>query len=251
MEITEITEQSNWNLEPKDKTIKNVCLLGSKSKNGRTYTPKAIQDAARIFAGARIQEMHTQDHKPRKPSEYLGLVGETYVKGGKVYAKEIRIASDHDYSRLSFMAENDPSAVGISIEGKCNYDKKTNMVMDMLEGGTVAMVCNPAATKSLFESTNIEEDMEIKEQLNQVSTELDALKKTNADLTKLVEALSKDLLPTNISKLLTKLDPDESKILIEEFKIKQTNTIKPKSDPKSDVKTVGSSLHESLIGSFK
>ena len=54
--------------------LRGVKILGLQSRNGRTYQPEALAEAARLYEGAKVNVNHTKGD-PSRPRDYQDRIG--------------------------------------------------------------------------------------------------------------------------------------------------------------------------------
>lgn len=109
------------------------------------------------------------------------------------------MVNNQHWPLLSGIARGDPSGVGLSIDG--DGEVKNNVVTRLVAGYSVDVVSDPAATKSLFENSEV--DMTREELLEELT--LEDLRAAREDLVGDIEsALTKEK-DKKISELRTKL----------------------------------------------
>lgn len=151
-------ELSVQRVNAKTKTLHGVAVLGSKSKNGRKYTNEALEDATSVFEGAKVYLNHRDNNgarrMPHRVENFVGRLQGLRVEEGIVRAEKLKVVNDNHWKLLSSIAENDPGAIGLSIDGEGVVSKGT--VSKITSGRSVDVVAEPAATKSLFEEFDMD-----------------------------------------------------------------------------------------------
>lgn len=138
--------------------VYDVKLLGSKSKNGRTYTEGAMRNAIPLYEGAKVNLNHPSD--TRKPRDYdntrFGAIfGVYYREGSGLFAKELRFNTKHPLAeQFCWDAENVPNKFGLShnVRGRTTKVGAGLLVEEIEHVDSVDIVMNPATTNGLFES---------------------------------------------------------------------------------------------------
>jgi hypothetical protein len=139
--------------------IRGVALLGSVSKNKRRYSPKAMQDAARLYEGLRVNLDHRQRNAPageRGFMEGVGLIRNARVTddGSKVRG-DLHYLKSHQASALIVeSAKRFPAAFGFShdAEGDTRADRDGVLVESLEKVHSLDIVGRPATNAGLFES---------------------------------------------------------------------------------------------------
>lgn len=168
--------------------VQNVKLLGKESKNGRIYSERALQDAARLYEGAAIYFDHAKEDGNRSIRDLAGQVRRPRWSGTEVRGDlQLIDLGEGRVSPLALfkaIAEQMPSAAGMShsasgvlVPGAKDGDLEVVESLDAVH--SVDLVTNPATTAGLFESLQnhaTEARMEIKD------LTLDELKRQRPDL---------------------------------------------------------------------
>ncbi|MGC1272371.1 MAG: hypothetical protein WBC44_01595 [Planctomycetaceae bacterium] len=137
--------------------IRGVKALGRESKHGRTYSAKALNDAAGLYEGVKVNI----DHPNRKAgsiergfTEAIGELRNASVREDGVYA-DLHYAKSHPYAELlAESAERFPRKFGLS--HVADGDEKRNAGKTIVESInrviSVDVVGSPATNAGLFES---------------------------------------------------------------------------------------------------
>lgn len=177
------TENASFNIDKENKVLKDVAILGSVSKNGRKYTTRALEDASKIFEGAKSFighiDFYESSHDPRN---FLGRFTNLYIKDQKVFASTFRVTNPAHWSFIEAIAENDPTAIGFSIDAVGEI--KDGEVLTLTEGYSVDLVSDPATNSGLFESYSKRNNG-----MEWAEITLESLKTNRKDI---VEAITKD-----------------------------------------------------------
>ncbi|HNT35348.1 MAG TPA: hypothetical protein PKH07_10170 [bacterium] len=144
-------------LDRQNLLLRNVCLLGPNSRNGRRYPDSVIQEALGFFDGCRAYLNHpTQGQSGqgvcRDVRDLVGRYESPRIEGGKLRA-DLRLLPQHADLVFS-LAETMPESVGMSINARgrtCVRDGE-EIVQAITEIKSVDLVTDPAATRGLFES---------------------------------------------------------------------------------------------------
>lgn len=141
--------------------VRQVKVLGRDSENGRTYSPQAMADAARLYEG---QEVNI-DHDRKDPKRERGLME------GFGVLRNVKESTDAVYADLHFLkshpaapvflerAKRFPQNIGLShnADGKVGRNGGKLIVESVAKVHSVDVVRNPATNKGLFESRDIPE----------------------------------------------------------------------------------------------
>jgi hypothetical protein len=137
--------------------IRGVKILGAESKNGRTYSPKAMKDAAAMYEGMGVNTNHPSRDKPgveRPIQDGIGWLEGVEVKADGVYGN-LHIVKAHAMANSMFeIAERKPDRLGLShnASGVTSQNKGKTVVESIESVRSVDIVQNPATNNSLFES---------------------------------------------------------------------------------------------------
>ena len=139
----------------KSNIINDVCLFGNRvSKNGRTYSDKALESITKFAENVRVFVDHEgeKDSGVRSVKSFLGALNGIENRNGKIFAKEFRIHPDLT-SWVEGLVEHFPDRVGFSINasGKIVKGKEGDVVEDVTKLFSVDLVSTPATTTSFFE----------------------------------------------------------------------------------------------------
>lgn len=142
--------------------IRGVKILGSESKNGRTYTAKAMEQAARHYQGREVNINHP-DRKSasaeRRIEDGFGWLESIEIKPDGVYG-DLHYLKEHPVASLvAEAAERNPNRFGLShnAEGTVSRDGDRNVVESIESVRSVDLVQSPATNRGLFESSLWEE----------------------------------------------------------------------------------------------
>lgn len=166
-EAFESVESSSSSSDSGPIEIKNVKILGYKSKKGRSYTPEcceyAVQD--RIYEGMAIGEDHEypdpQDPpgmvRARAPRDLLGFLRNVrHVKGEGLFADAVFTVNDKLTQSVREAAKFNPKQYGFSPHHDYQHaPNDPSVVQRITKVYTVDLVTNPATTGGLFEGEAI------------------------------------------------------------------------------------------------
>lgn len=136
--------------------ISGVKVLGLESKNGRSYTPESIRQAAGLYEGKNVNVNHPLKGKAGDPRDYgdrIGHLESVQVKADGLYA-DLHYNPEHRLAKqLAYDAEHAPNRVGMShnVEGKTSQSNGKMTVEAITRVVSVDLVADPATTNSLFE----------------------------------------------------------------------------------------------------
>lgn len=186
--VTERCDISHARVDRKEGVIKGARLLGRKSKNGRSYTDRAMESAAKLYKGMDLRVDHAE--KPGSKRGVLETIGYVIddanlrvdLTEGAVYG-DLQIFTESAAGRqLLEMAERNPGKLGLSHDAMADMDG--TVVEDVQAVNSLDFVRNPATNSNLFES---EDDM-TKIAITEYVEALDAKSPTRAAITEHVKA---------------------------------------------------------------
>lgn len=137
--------------------IRGVKILGKESKNGRTYSPQAMREAASLYEGIRVNMNHPSKEaikSSRGIQDWIGTLENVTVRDTGVYGDLVMLKS-HPYTpAIMESAERYPTKFGLSHNADCSgYNTGGKSIIESVEKvRSVDLVTNPATNSSLFES---------------------------------------------------------------------------------------------------
>jgi hypothetical protein len=134
-----------------------VKILGLKSRNGRSYLPAALREAAALYENAKVNVNHPKGH-PAAPRDYQDRLGQ--IRGVELRADEglfgdLHFNPKHGLAeQLVWDAEHAPENVGFShnVEARTVRRGDDVVVEAITRVQSVDLVADPATTRGLFES---------------------------------------------------------------------------------------------------
>jgi hypothetical protein len=137
--------------------LRGVKILGLKSRNGRSYSPDALKEAATMYENAKVNVNHPQGH-PSAPRDYRDRLGQ--IRGVEFRPDEglfgdLHFNPKHAISeQLVWDAEHAPENVGFShnVEARTAKRGEAVVVEAITRVQSVDLVADPATTRGLFES---------------------------------------------------------------------------------------------------
>lgn len=142
--------------EGQDNVIRNVKVLGVRSKNNREYPIEVMERALPMYSNVGVFLDHPSHDRPRSVKDVFGkIVNPRMTREGIV--GDLVYNKSHEYApAFEWFARNQPESVGLSHEAiaKTRMDYKTGIeqVTDIVELDAVSLVANPATNpKGLFE----------------------------------------------------------------------------------------------------
>ncbi len=137
--------------------IRGVKVLGLKSRNGRTYLPEALAQAARLYEDAKVNVNHPRGNPggPRDYRDRIGAIRSVVVRPGEGLFADFQFNPKHALAeQLAWDAEHSPENVGFShnVEARCVRRGDCVVVEAITRVQSVDLVADPATTRGLFES---------------------------------------------------------------------------------------------------
>ena len=142
--------------------IRGVKILGLKSRNGRTYLPETLTQAAQLYEDAKVNVNHPKGH-PTRPRDYqdrIGVIRNVEVRNVEVRGEAGLFADLHFNPKhalaeqLAWDAEHSPQNVGFSHNVRARTTRRDDRVVveEITKVQSVDLVADPATTGGLFES---------------------------------------------------------------------------------------------------
>ena len=143
--------------------IRGVKVLGLKSRNGRTYLPDALVQAAALYEGAKVNVNHakTSPFGPRDYQDRIGVIRNVQSRRDEGLFADFHFNPKHALSeQLLWDAEHAPQNVGFShnVQARTSRRGEGIVVEAILGVESVDLVADPATTRGLFESTGDDDD---------------------------------------------------------------------------------------------
>jgi hypothetical protein len=168
--------------------IRGVKVLGLQSRNGRTYLPEALTQAAALYEGAKVNVNHAKSSPfaPRDYQDRIGVIRNVQSRDGEGLFADFHFNPKHALSeQLLWDAEHAPENVGFShnVQARTSRRGEQIVVEAILGVESVDLVADPATTQGLFESTG---QPELHAEVTLAAASVDDLRERRADL---VEAI--------------------------------------------------------------
>lgn len=148
--------------------IRGVKILGAESKNGRTYTPQAMAQAAKLYEGRKVNVDHMlREGQDRPFRDVFGELRNVELREGGVYG-DLHFLKSHPLAeQVCEAAERFPTQFGLShdAEGRTARRDGKLIVESVVAVHSVDLVNTPATNAGLFESvrkTGKERTMKVK-----------------------------------------------------------------------------------------
>lgn len=143
--------------------IRGVKILGLTSRNGRSYLPEALREAAALYEDAKVNVNHPQGN-PASPRDYQDRIGT--LRGVACRAEglfaDFHFNPKHPLAeQLLWDAEHSPNSVGFShnVLARCGRRGGETVVEAITSVQSVDLVADPATTRGLFESTGGKDEL--------------------------------------------------------------------------------------------
>jgi hypothetical protein len=138
--------------------IRGIKVLGLVSRNSREYLPDALERAAKLYEGAKVNVNHPKGHPlaPRDYQERIGVIRNVENRPGQGLFADFHFNPKHYLSeQLIWDAEHAPENVGFShnVQARTSRRGETTLVEEILHVHSVDLVADPATTRGLFESS--------------------------------------------------------------------------------------------------
>jgi hypothetical protein len=160
--------------------IEGVKVLGLQSRNGRLYRKAAVEQAAALYEGVKVNVNHARSN-PLAPRDYQDRLGclrhvrptESGLHGDLHFNPKHALAE-----QLAWDAQHAPQNVGLShnVQARTSREGGQVIVEEILHVNSVDLVADPATTQGLFEW------QESVEEAGRLRVEVDRLRKQVAEL---------------------------------------------------------------------
>lgn len=157
--LLEITHSESVRVDRENGVIHGVKILGRESKNGRTYSDKAMDDAARLYEGVKVNVDHPSKDRPNAERGLMEGFGE--LRGVKrerdgVFGDLHFLKSHPSAGPVCEMAERFPRQFGLShnADGVTTQERGKVIVESVESVISVDIVGRPATNEGLFESVD-------------------------------------------------------------------------------------------------
>jgi hypothetical protein len=161
-----VTGTSNMKVDRENGVIHDVLILGHKSRNGRSYLPKALQAAVPMYESRVVNVGHPPRSEPSKERTFDDRFG--WLENVKQSSDGLRgdlhyLKADSRAEKFCEAAERNPAMFGLSHNAEGRTVKRGNefLVEEIEQVRSVDIVSDPATTRSLFESMDSERNSEM------------------------------------------------------------------------------------------
>jgi hypothetical protein len=136
--------------------IRGVKVLGLESRNGRTYLPEALAQAAPLYEDAKVNVNHPKGNPagPRDYQDRIGSIRHVSLRDGAGLFGDFYFNPKHALAeQLMWDAEHAPENVGFShnVEARVGRRGERAAVEAITRVQSVDLVADPATTRGLFE----------------------------------------------------------------------------------------------------
>ena len=136
--------------------IRGVKLLGLESRNGRSYLPETLVQAARLYEEAKVNVNHPKGNPagPRDYQDRIGTIRGVAMRPGEGLFGDFHFNPKHALAeQLIWDAEHAAENVGFShnVEARTSRRGDRVVVEAILRVQSVDLVADPATTRGLFE----------------------------------------------------------------------------------------------------
>ncbi len=137
--------------------IRGVKILGSTSRNGRTYPAETLARAARLYEEAKVNVNHPRGNpgRPRDYQDRIGLIRNVAVRPDEGLFGDFHFNPKHALAeQLVWDAQHAPQNVGFShnVQARTTRQGDQVVVEAITRVQSVDLVADPATTRGLFES---------------------------------------------------------------------------------------------------
>jgi hypothetical protein len=137
--------------------IRGVKVLGLTSRNGRTYLPAALTEAASLYEEAKVNVNHPKGNPagPRDYQDRIGTIRGVVMQPGEGLFADFHFNPKHAVAeQLVWDAEHAPENVGFSHNVEARLARRDGRVVveAITRVQSVDLVADPATTRGLFET---------------------------------------------------------------------------------------------------
>jgi hypothetical protein len=137
--------------------VRGVKILGLRSRNGRSYLPEALAEAAALYEDAKVNVNHAkgQPGTARDYQDRIGVIRNVAARPGEGLFADFHFNPKHALAeQLAWDAEHAPQNVGFSHNVEARTARRGDQVVveAITRVQSVDLVADPATTAGLFES---------------------------------------------------------------------------------------------------
>ncbi len=158
---------SSFKIDREACIVRGVKILGTESRNKRSYTPQAISKARILYEGMRVNLNHpeeSQKHKTRDYQSRTGILKNVTEAADGLYADYHYNPKHLAAEQILWDIEHNPNSLGFSHVADLRGKKTSNggmVVEEIRMVKSVDLVTDPATTRGVFESLQEETEMDI------------------------------------------------------------------------------------------
>jgi hypothetical protein len=181
--------------------IRGVKVLGLESRNGRTYLPEALAQAAKLYEDAKVNVNHPKGNPagPRDYQDRIGAIRNVALRTGEGLFADFHFNPKHALAeQLLWDAEHAPENVGFSHNVEARIARRDGRVTveAITRVQSVDLVADPATTRGLFESATedpvlVSEPLDLENLCQEQAAEIRRLQEEVDRLTALEETRQK------------------------------------------------------------
>ena len=168
MKFTEyISSMSTDQVE--ENVIKNVLVLGPKSKNGRKYTKKCMKDAVGLYENAKVFVNHAEG--PRNAEDRFGNLKNLSIADDGIRG-DLEFLGTHPLAdRVKEDVEKNLSCYGLShvVDGRAKKTQEGVTVHSIDTVYSCDIVAQPATTTNLMEEIEMEDVEKVEEEITEAT----------------------------------------------------------------------------------
>lgn len=141
--------------------LRGVKVLGLRSRNGRTYLPEALEKAAPLYEGAKVNVNHPKPGplSVRDYQDRIGNLRNVSLRHGEGLFADFHFNPKHPLAdQLLWDAEHSPQNVGFSHNVLARTARQGDQILveAITRVESVDLVADPATTQGLFESATMD-----------------------------------------------------------------------------------------------
>lgn len=197
-----------------DGIIKNVKIIGTKSKNGHTYSLNVLKKSMPLYENAPVFICHPDPREKktgsRRLSDHIGNlqgIRERIGQDGIFGDLQLRMSSPISQSILESLPD---AKFGLSHNAVVRKSKDQKEVIEIMEINSVDIVDSPASTSNLFEEIDMNEDIQkLSDRIDELTTKISSFVFPPAEVIKEEVEVEPDPEPKKTKKRITALEDTE------------------------------------------
>jgi hypothetical protein len=155
IQITEYADATAATMQRETNTIRGVKIIGTQSKNGRTYPAAVLREAIELYEGGRVYVSHPHDtKKPRDYRDRIGKIHHVHLQSDGLYGNLTYNPKHPLAEQLAWDAEHAPDSVGLSHSATVTLGRTVNkrQIVESIDVvHSIDLVAEPATTRGLYE----------------------------------------------------------------------------------------------------